>query len=121
MTDKPESQGVRKERDYVGVLSLAFWKAFWTTMSPDLTFVSGSAGLGLLRRTCAGHLFTLLGGAALVFLGILDISFNAQHGIYRLGFEEALVNGVINFVCLGFGLFLILMVWKKRRALVDIF
>jgi geranylgeranylglycerol-phosphate geranylgeranyltransferase len=45
MNRKQKSQGVRKGRDYAKILSLVFWKAFWTTMRPYLTFVSGVAGL----------------------------------------------------------------------------
>jgi hypothetical protein len=79
-----------------------------------LALVLFRGGLGLLRRTSTGNLFSLLGGAALVFLGMLDVSFNAQYGIYRLGLEEALLNGAINIVCLGYGIFLVLMIWKNK-------
>ena len=33
------------KKQYAGILSLAFWKAFWTTMRPYLIFVSGASGL----------------------------------------------------------------------------
>jgi hypothetical protein len=79
-----------------------------------LALVLFRGGLGLLLRTSTGNLFSLLGGAALVYLGMLDVSFNAQHGIYRLGLEEALLNGAINIVCLAYGIFLVLMVWKNK-------
>jgi geranylgeranylglycerol-phosphate geranylgeranyltransferase len=33
------------KNQYAGILSIAFWKAFWSTMRPYLIFVSGAAGL----------------------------------------------------------------------------
>lgn len=32
-------------KQYAGIISLAFWKAFWTTMRPYLIFVSGASSL----------------------------------------------------------------------------
>jgi len=32
-------------KHYAGIISLAFWKAFWATMRPYLIFVSGASGL----------------------------------------------------------------------------
>lgn len=92
---------------------LAFESAFpFADLCLALVLLRG--GIGLLRRASYGTLFSVLGGAALVFLGLLDISFNSRHGIYRLGYEEALANGTINILCLGFGLFLVKTVWKNR-------
>lgn len=71
-------------------------------------------GISLLRKKPYGYFFSLLGGASLIFLGLLDISFNTQHGIYLLGIGEAVMNGAINLLCLGCGLFIIFTVWKNR-------
>ncbi len=71
-------------------------------------------GIGLLKRMSFGFLFSLLGGASLIFLGLLDISFHTQHGIYLLGIGEAIMNIVINSLCLGGGVFLIVTIWKNR-------
>jgi len=92
---------------------LAFESAFPV---PDayLSVVLVIGGIGLLRKKAYGRLFSLIGGASLVFLGLLDISFNTLHGIYRLGFSEAVMNLFINLMCLGTGVFLIVVVWKYR-------
>jgi len=92
---------------------LAFESAFPV---PDayLSVVLVIGGIGLLRKKAYGRLFSLIGGASLVFLGLLDISFNTLHGIYRLGFGEAAMNLFINLMCLGTGVFLIVVVWKYR-------
>jgi hypothetical protein len=92
---------------------LAFESAFPV---PDayLAVVLIIGGTGLLRRKSYGRLFSFIGGASLVFLGLLDISFNTQHGIYSLGLDEAVMNLSINLLCLGTGVFLILTIWKYR-------
>ena len=92
---------------------LAFESAF---PIPDiyLAIVLIIGGIGLLKKMSYGFLFSLIGGASLIFLGLLDISFNSQHGIYLLGIGEAVMNIFINALCLGFGIFLILTIWKNR-------
>ena len=46
---------------YADILSLTFWKAFWSTMRPYLLFVSGSAGLvGLVFIKELGDVRTVL-------------------------------------------------------------
>lgn len=92
---------------------LAFESAF---PIPDLylSAVLIIGGIGLLRRMNFGFLFSLLGGASLIFLALLDISFNTQNGIYQLGIGEAILNGIINFLCLISGIFIIMTVWKYK-------
>lgn len=70
-------------------------------------------GIGLLKRKFYGTMFSLMAGASLIFLGLLDASFNTQQGIYSLGVEEAVMNVFINSLCIGFGTFLVRSVWKN--------
>jgi len=93
---------------------LAFESAF---PIPDLylSMLLIIGGMGLLRKKSYGYLFSLLGGASLIFLGLLDVSFNTQHGIYLIGIGEAVMNGIMNLLCLGGGVFIIFTVWKNRR------
>ncbi|UCE20687.1 MAG: hypothetical protein JSV46_00165 [Candidatus Aminicenantes bacterium] len=95
---------------------LAFESAFPV---PDayLSIVLVIGSIGLWRKKSYGRLFSLIGGASLIFLGLLDISFNTQHGIYCLGLGEAALNLFINLMCLGVGIFLVLTVWKYREDL----
>lgn len=92
---------------------LAFESAF---PIPDLylSVLLIIGGIGLLRMKSYGSLFSLLGGASLIFLGLLDVSFNTQHGIYLIGIGEAVMNGIMNLLCLGCGVFIIFTVWKNR-------
>jgi hypothetical protein len=119
----------------VGIVS--FWIAFFTTdlisiddphlkeiylafesafPVPDvyLSIVLTIGGVGLLRKRSYGYFFSLMGGASLIFLGLLDISFNIQHGIYLTGVAEGIMNILINLLCFGGGIFLVLIIWKKR-------
>jgi len=92
---------------------LAFESAFPV---PDiyLSLVLTIGGIGLLKKKSYGSLFSLMGGASLIFLGLLDISFNIQHGIYLTGVGEGILNILINLLCLGGGIFLVLAIWKNR-------
>jgi hypothetical protein len=86
---------------------------------PDfyLSLILVIGGIGLLRRKFYGYLFSLMGGASLIFLGLLDISFNVQQRIYWLGAEEAAMNVFINSLCVGVGLYLVLSLLKNRKDL----
>lgn len=42
------------------------------------------AGVGLLRGADYGVAFGLVAGGALVFLGLMDLTFNVQNGLFRL-------------------------------------
>jgi uncharacterized membrane protein (UPF0136 family) len=92
---------------------LAFESAFPV---PDicLSLVLLIGGLGLLKKKPHGSLFSLVGGASLVFLSLLDVSFNSRHGIYFLGLGEAVLNASINIICLASGLLIISVVWKHQ-------
>ncbi len=93
---------------------LAFERAF---LIPDmyLSLILIMGGIGLLRKMSYGFLFSLLGGASLIFLALLDISFNVQQGIYLIGIGEAVLNVFINLLCLGAGIILIITIWKNRE------
>ncbi|MGD2295599.1 MAG: hypothetical protein PVF22_07160 [Candidatus Aminicenantes bacterium] len=93
---------------------LAFESAF-PVADGYLSIVLVIGGIGLLRKKSFGRLFSLIGAASLIFLGLLDVSFNTLHGIYCLGFVEAAMNLAINLICLGSGVFLILVVWASTK------
>jgi len=56
-----------------------------------------------------GRLLSLAAAGALIFLGLLDASFNAQHGIYTLSVFDGVLAAVINSWCVGAGLAVILL------------
>ena len=87
---------------------LAFERSFPV---PDLGFITPSlfvSAVGLLLNQTYGIFFTIVSGSALLFLGLLDISFNIQNGGYTKSLSDTVMNLFINLVCVIFGpLFLI--------------
>jgi hypothetical protein len=71
-------------------------------------------GIGLLRNRLYGYFFSVIAGASLIFLGLLDVSFNFLNGLYALGAQETVFNVLINFACLSFGIYLLLAIWKSK-------
>ena len=72
-------------------------------------------GIGLLKDKLFGYFFSVIAGASLIFLGILDVSFNFQNGLYFIGIQEAVLNVLINLACLSFGIYLLLAIWRSKR------
>ena len=66
-----------------------------------LVLIAGS----VLNMTGVTHGTMLLvaGGVALVFLGILDMSFNFQNGMYKISVMDMILNAFINLWCVIFG------------------
>lgn len=94
---------------------LSFEKAF---PLPDLGWVTPLLLIGangLLKNRRYGYLASLLAGAALMFLGLVDISFNLQNERYTFDLTEGLMNGFINLACAIFGPVLIILTSKELR------
>ncbi|MFC1502326.1 hypothetical protein ACFL6A_02830 [bacterium] len=113
-TDMVQLPNQRLEEIY-----LAFENAFPV---PDLwlsiSLIIGA--IGLLKVKFFGILFSLTGGASLIFLGLLDVSFNTQNGMYLLTAEDAIFNGLINLACLVFGTLLICIIWKNKMHWISL-
>ena len=73
-----------------------------TFILPDavLTILLILAGILLFRQKVEGLFFTLIAAGMLLFLVLMDLSFNTRQGLYNLGFTEAFTEGFINFNCL---------------------
>jgi len=61
-----------------------------------------------VERRRGGQVLSLVAAGALIFLGLLDVSFNVQQGMYSGALWDALLAGAINTWCIGFGLFVII-------------
>ena len=81
--------------DILWVNILLFLSAFW-----------------LRKENPRGIISTIAAGGALVFLGLVDFSFNFQQGIYAKSLVDGVMNGFINSFCLFFGLVSIFIGWK---------
>jgi len=74
------------------------------------------AALGLLRRRPEAVLFGIAAGSALVFLGLMDVLYNLEHGMYALHTAEMAYETLINVVCLTLGPATMAYVWRRRRS-----
>ncbi len=77
----------------------------------------GAAGLWLRRHW--GLLFSLCAGSAMIFLGLMDVLFNLENGMYAVIAGEMAFEILINVWTLGFGAFLLAFLWPRRRLYAD--
>jgi hypothetical protein len=71
----------------------------------SLTLIA--AGYFLLKKKGIGKSLSLVCAGGLLFLGIIDFSFNIQNGVYTVSTMDLITNGFINIWCVLFGLFII--------------
>ena len=77
-----------------------------------------AASAVLLRR---GHVAAVLSGlaagSAMVFLGVMDVLFNLEHGGYRQRTSQMAVESLVNAACLSFGPYTMVRLWRARGRL----
>ena len=83
------------------------------------TFWCSTGAIGLLTEQPYGLLFALLATRSLIFLGLMDITFNIQNNLYRLVATsgEMKIELLVNLWFLGFGIALIVCL-SSRIALM---
>jgi len=92
-------------------LYLAFERSFPV---PDLGWITPClfvAAIGLLMDALFGLFFTIISGSALIFLGLLDISFNIQNGGYKKSPSDTIMNIFINGICIIMGPIFLWYAW----------
>jgi hypothetical protein len=93
---------------------IRFQKAF---LAADLwTSAAAIAGaVGLLAEQTYGLVFALLTASSLIFLGLMDITFNIQNNLYRLVATsgEMKFELFINLWTLGLGTTLCVCLWPR--------
>ena len=97
---------------------IGFQKAFtvadlWTAVSALV------AAIGLLAGQTYGVLFAFITASSLIFLGLMDVTFNIQNNLYRLIGKSSQMRFelFINLWTLGLGIALLVLFWP-RLALV---
>jgi hypothetical protein len=63
-----------------------------------------AGGILLLKGSNKGRMLSLACSGALIFLGLLDFSFNIQNGVYLVSAMDMVLNAFINIWCVAFGL-----------------
>ncbi len=78
-----------------------------------------AATLALARRRASAFLWCVAAGTNSVYLGLLDVLFDLENGIYRSADGGAVAVEVsINVLTLTLGAFVIIWAWTRRRELV---
>jgi hypothetical protein len=93
--------------------SRAFEKAFPVPDLGWLTPVLAISAVGLLMNQWFGVFFTIVAGSSLIFLGLLDISFNLQNGGYKGKTWDIIFNLVINLICVVYGPLFLVYGWMN--------
>lgn len=81
---------------------------------PDLCWLTPIlfiSAIGLFLGESFGIFFSIIAGSSLIFLGLVDISFNLQHGGYATNKSDTIFNLFINLVCVVFGPMLLVFGW----------
>ena len=71
------------------------------------------SGILLLNGKLLGRQLALVASGALIFLGLVDFSFNVQNGIYGSSLADLITNAFINLWCVGFGIAIALMYCRE--------
>jgi len=71
--------------------------------------------IGLLAGQTYGVIFAFITASSLIFLGLMDVTFNIQNKLYRLIGKSSQMKFelFINFWTLGFGIALIVLFWPN--------
>ena len=83
----------------------------WTAVASFL------AAIGLWQGRPTAVLFGIAAGSGLVFLGLMDVLYNLENGMYALANPEMAAEIVINLFCLTVGPLAIAWPWRHRRML----
>jgi hypothetical protein len=68
-----------------------------------------AAGVAGWKGMSVSRVLSLICAGALIFLALVDFSFNVQNGIYVSSMQDLILNGFINLWIFGFGISLILI------------
>ena len=74
---------------------------------------------GLLTGQAYGLLFALIAAASMIFLGLMDVTFNIQNNLYRLAgtSNQMKFEIFLNLWALGFGIATIVLLYPKLDLL----
>jgi hypothetical protein len=70
----------------------------------------------LYKRKASALFWLLAGGSASVYLGLMDVLFDLENGVYRVGDAGAVATEIaINVYSLGVGVWALWFGWQNRR------
>ena len=97
---------VRQDEVYLAFENSFPWADAW------MAFCALCGAIGLWRRQRWGFLFGLLAASSLIYLGLMDVTFDLNQGLYAIGGLETATEIIINLYCLLVGPLLIGYLWK---------
>jgi hypothetical protein len=95
---------------------LAFERAF-PAADAWMATAALAAAVGLARRRPWAVAAGIAAGSALIFLGLMDVSFNLEHGLYASPSGAMAVEVAINAFCLATGPLFVTWFWHHRAHL----
>ena len=95
---------------------LAFERAF-PAADCWMAAAATAAAVGLARRRAWAVPAGIAAGSALVFLGLMDVLFDVEQGLYGTRSPAMAVEAVINVFCLTAGPFFVVWFWRYRDRL----
>jgi hypothetical protein len=95
---------------------LAFEHAF-PVADAWMAGASAVAAIGLARRRAWAIPAGIAAGSALIFLGLLDVTFDVEQGLYSPMSAAVASEIAINVFCLVVGPWLIVWFWRRRGEL----
>jgi hypothetical protein len=119
-----------------GIGIIFFWIGFFTIgLAPDnpppcyfayersfpladiiLSIAILASGILLLKNKESGRTLSFVCAGGLMFLGLLDFSFNIQNGIYMTSMVDLALNAFINVWCVGFSVAIAVLLSRKSVA-----
>jgi hypothetical protein len=74
--------------------------------------------VALIRRRASALLWAIAAGALSIYLGLLDVLFDLENGIYRSADRSGVIIEIaINVLTLTMGTVVLVWAWQKRREL----
>lgn len=113
----------------VGIGILVFWALFYTVgmapaapppcyfafehafLPPDLILAIAliASGMNVLQNGTWGRPVALVSAGGLLFLGVIDLTFNIQNGMYSGALADGLQAAAIPAVCIAVGVWIFLV------------
>jgi len=79
------------------------------------------ASVALVRRRASALMWIFVAGATSIYLGLLDVLFDLENGIYRSPDTGGVVVEIaINVLTLAFGTVILVWAWRARRDLAKL-
>ena len=84
-----------------------------------MVFTGVAASVALVRRRASALFWIIAAGAISIYLGLLDVLFDLENGIYgSADTGGVIVEIAINVLTLAFGALILIWAWRARRALM---